>query len=388
MTRLLFLLNDAPFFVSHRLVVAQAARDAGMEVHVAVPFDERAVKIISDAGITHHDIPLRRGARGMVGELKLLRSLWRVIGNVRPDVVHAVTMKPVLYGGIIARFRRVPAVVHAITGLGYLFLIDGFAARVQRGLVKILYRIALGHPNVRAIFQNPDDLALFQSNHLVRRNSTIMIKGCGVDMDDFVPAPEPDGIPVVLFPARIIGDKGVREFVEAARILRGQGIQATFRLVGRTDPDNPTDIGEPVVRAWEREGLVEWKGFATDMATEFAQCHMVCMPSYREGLPRVLIEAAACGRPIVAADVPGCREVVRDGETGTLVPVRDAMGTALALRRLIENGDIRGQMGAAGRKMAEAEFSSESFVANSMAVYDAVLGDRLPSQIHAPKAID
>ncbi len=375
MTKLLFLLNDAPFFVSHRLVLAKAALDAGWDVHVAVPFDEGAVGVIEGAGIIYHHIPLRRGARGLVSELALVGAMWRLIGKLRPDVLHAVTMKPVLYGGVIARMRRVPAVVHAITGLGYLFLIDGAAARFQRGLVKFLYTVALGHSNVRVIFQNPDDLALFQAGRMVRPNTHVTIKGCGVSMKDFAPLPEPDGDPVVLFPARIIGDKGVREFVEAARTLHDSGVKANFRLVGRTDPDNPTDIGEATVRKWEAEGIVEWRGFATDMAAEFADSHIVCMPSYREGLPRVLIEAAACGRAIVTTDVPGCREVVQNGKTGILVPPRNGAATAAALGQLIEDADLRQAMGAAGRKWAEQNFSVAEFIADSMDVYDQVLGE-------------
>ena len=376
MTKLLFLLNDAPFFVSHRLVLAKAAVDAGWDVHVAVPFDAGAVKIIEDAGVTHHHIPLRRGARGPVGEMQLFWAMWHIVGKLRPDVLHAVTMKPVLYGGIIARMRRVPAVVHAITGLGYLFLIDGFAARLQRALVKVLYRAALSHPNARVIFQNPDDLALFESEHLVHPHTQRMIKGCGVSMDDFAPTLEPGGEPVVLFPARIIGDKGVREFVEAARVLQDQDVKAHFRLVGRTDPDNPTDIGEATVRKWEADGVVECRGFATDMAAEFAQCHIVCMPSYREGLPRVLIEAAACGRAIVTSDVPGCREIVRDGKTGILVPVRDGPATADALRTLIEDDDLRRAMGGSGRKFAADNFSVTDFVAKSIGVYGQIMKPR------------
>jgi len=382
MTKLLFLVNDAPFFVSHRLALAKATVDAGWDVHVAVPFDASAVKIIEEAGVTHHHIPLRRGGRGLVGEMQLFWAIWNIVGELRPDVLHAVTMKPVLYGGIIARMRRVPAMVHAITGLGYLFLIDGFVARIQRALVKVLYTAALSHPNARVIFQNPDDLALFQTEHLVHPHTQRMIKGCGVSMDEFSLSPEPDGDPVVLFPARIIGDKGVREFVEAARALQDQGVKAIFRMVGRTDPDNPTDIGEATVRKWEADGMVEWRGFATDMAAEFAQCHIVCLPSYREGLPRVLIEAAACGRAIVTSDVPGCREIVRDGETGILVPVRDGPATAVALRTLIEDVDLRRTMGAAGRKFAMDNFSVSDFVAKSIDVYDQVLK---PAEIAGPK---
>jgi glycosyltransferase involved in cell wall biosynthesis len=375
--RLLFLLNDAPFFVTHRLAVAVAAHALGFEVHVGVPFEARAAAQIRAAGVYLHDIPLRRGARALFGELRLIAAYWRLIGALKPDVVHAVTMKPVLYGGLVARLRGVPAIAYAITGLGYLFLIDGWLARVQRRLVLGLYSVALAHNNARAIFQNPDDRELFLRHHVVRPDITVMIRGCGVDTREFPYTPEPPGLPIVLFPARIIGDKGVREFVAAARQLKAQGVAATFRLLGRTDPDNPTNVSEAEVRAWQAEGVVEWRGFSTEMPAELALSHIVCMPSYREGLPRVLIEAAAVGRPIVTTDVPGCREVVRDGDNGILVPVRNAPALAAALKRLLEDKERRADMGARGRARVLAEFSVEGFVADSLAVYGQVLKDDL-----------
>ena len=383
MTRLLFLLNDAPFFVSHRLPLAARARAAGFDVHVAVPHDDAAVATISAAGITCHDVPLRRGGRGLVGELRLLGAYWRLVGALRPDLLHAVTMKPVLYGGFVARLRRVPAVVHAVTGLGYLFLIDGAAAALQRTLVLALYRFALGHRNVRAIFQNPDDLALFTAQRVVRPGTDVMIRGCGVDLDRYPAAPELPEPVVVLFPARIIGDKGVREFVNAARLLRERGSDAIFRIAGRLDPDNPTDVGAETVRRWQSEGWIEWHGFLADMAAAFAACHVVCLPSYREGLPRVLIEAAASARPIVTTDVPGCREVVADGDNGFLVPARDAAAVAEALARLIDDADLRRRMGTAARRRAAAEFSESLFVEQSVAAWRAVLGPAMPSDAAA-----
>jgi len=367
--RLLMVLNDAPFFITHRLPVALAARDAGFEVHVAAPYDAGPVAIMRREGLAHHDIPLKRGARQVGGELALIMALWRIVGSVRPDVLHAVTMKPVIYAGLVARLRHVPAVVHAITGLGYLFLIEGLAARIQRAIVKQFYRFSLRHRNAVAIFQNPDDLGLFCDNGLVDPAITVMIKGCGVDMTRFAQHPEPTGKPVVVFPARILGDKGVHEFVAAARALHER---ADFVLVGRTDPDNPTDVGEAGIRAWEREGILTWQGFAEDMPAALAQATVVCMPSYREGLPRVLIEAAAIGRAIVTTDVPGCREIVRNEENGLLVPARNGAATAAAVKRLIDDPALRHRLAAQGRARAEAEFSVDLFVEQSLAAYRRV----------------
>jgi glycosyltransferase involved in cell wall biosynthesis len=264
--------------------------------------------------------------------------------------------------------------------MGYLFIRDDWPARTLRALIRPLYRYALGHPNARVIFQNPDDLGLFLRQGLVREDMTVMIKGCGVDMRIFapvepaVPPPEErsDDPLLVIFPARILGDKGVYEFVHAARTLKAAGSQARFILVGRRDPANPTDVAETTILDWEREGLVEWWGFRTDMPKVLRQAHIICMPSYREGLPRGLIEAAACGLPIVTADVPGCREVVRDGESGILVPVRDGAATAAAIGRLLDDSDLRHAMGRAARQLALDEFTVEAFVADTLAAYAAL----------------
>ncbi len=371
--RLLFVMNEALFFTTHRMPVAIAARELGLEVHVAAPYMDEFVEIIRANGFIYHDIPLDRGSLRPGAELVLARALHRLIREVAPDLLHAVAMKPGLYGGSLARLMKVPAVVIAVTGLGYLFLRSGPAMAATHRLVKGLYRFALGHPNARAIFQNPDDLAIFLDGGLVDPAIAVTIKGCGVDLGQFAPAPEADGPITVMFPARIIGDKGVREFVEAARTLKEDGVAARFVLVGRNDPQNPTNVPEAEVRSWERSGIVEWWGFRRDMPATLAQAHVVCAPSYREGLPRGLIEAAACGRPIVTADVPGCREVVREGENGHLVPARDGAATAQAVRRLIEDAALRRRMGARGREIAEAEFSVEQFVAQHLEVYRAVL---------------
>jgi glycosyltransferase involved in cell wall biosynthesis len=371
--RVLFILNDAPFFVSHRLVLAVAARDAGFEVHVAVAHDPAAVATIEAAGLNHHDIPLKRGARRPLGELRLIVRLAGLIRSLRPDLVHTVTMKPALYGGGLARLLRVPAAVNAITGLGYLFLIEGALARLQRAIIKRLYRVALGHPNSRAIFQNPDDLNLFVENGLVDPGNAVIVKGTGVDMEKYRVLPEPKGGLTVMFPARVIGDKGIHEFVAAAKAFQSKGLRARFIIVGRTDPDNPTDVGEPTIRQWEREGLVEWWGFSNDMADTLPKAHIVCMPSYREGLPRVLIEAAACGRAIVTADVPGCREIVKDGENGILIPARDGIATAGAIERLLDDPKLRKRMASRSREIAESEYAMDRFIADTLAVYEVVL---------------
>ncbi|MBX3455609.1 glycosyltransferase family 4 protein [Ferrovibrio sp.] len=376
--RLLIIVHEALFFTSHRLPIGLAMRARGWDVHVAAPADPAVEARLAALGIKMHPIPLARGGMNPLAELKLLAALYRLIRRIDPVLVHHVSLKPVLWGGLASRLARVPAAVHAITGLGFLFTNGEGRADWKTGLLRMmvqqLYRFSLRHRNSLAIFQNPDDLGLFQRLGMVRPDHWRMIKGCGVDMQAFPASPEPtEDPPVAMFPARLLGDKGVNEFVGAAEILRRQGVQARFVLVGRRDPDNPTDIGEPALQNWIKSGLVEYWGYSTDMAASLAKANLIVMPSYREGLPRGLIEAAAIQRAIVTADVPGCREVVRHEQTGLLVRVRDTAATAAAMGRLLQDKAERARMAANGRAMAVAEFSVEFFVAESLKVYGDVL---------------
>ena len=223
--RLLFLVNEALFFTTHRMSVARAAREGGFEVHVAAPHEQEPVEVIEANGFHYHPIPLIRSGTSIKGELTLLMAFWRLLKRIKPDLTHHVAMKPVAYAGCLARLSRVPAVVHAVTGLGYLFIRDDLLSRTQRMIIMRLFRFALAHPNGRVIFQNPDDLDLFTKKAAVDPTIATIIRGTGVDMNRFVPVATPRKRPVVMFPARVIGDKGVHEFVEAARQLTGRGNQ-------------------------------------------------------------------------------------------------------------------------------------------------------------------
>jgi glycosyltransferase involved in cell wall biosynthesis len=380
--RLLIVVQEALFFTTHRLPVGQAMRQRGWEVHVAAPEDPAIAARLAAGGFVFHPIPLIRSRQNPVAEIRLLLALLGLLLRLRPDLLHLVSVKPVVWGGLAARLLGLPAVVHAITGLGYVFIRaesggSGMSGDLLRRLIERLYRIALAHRHSLTIFQNPDDLAVFEARRLVPPGRAVMIKGCGVDMRTFAVRPEPDidasHPPVVMFPARLLGDKGVREFVFAAAQLRAAGADARFVLVGRRDPDNKTDIAAAQLQAWIDAGTVEYWGFSDDMPTMLARAHVIVMPSYREGLPRGLIEAAAIGRAIVTTDAPGCREVVRHEENGLLVPVADGAAVATAIRRLLEDSALRRRLAARGRAIAESEFSVEYFVEASLAIYDRVL---------------
>jgi len=371
--RLLYVVNEAGFFLSHRLPLALAAARAGYDVHVATP-DAPDVATIREAGLTFHPVPFsRRGAHPLT-ELASLYSLYRLYRSLRPDLTHHVTIKPVLYGGIVARLTRIPAMVSAISGLGHVFIAKGWKAATLRFLVKRFYRIALGHPNSKVIFQNPDDERAFSTARLIQPQSAVLIRGAGVDLIRFAHSPQPVGKPLVLFASRMLWTKGVGEFVEAASILQDAGMEARFVLAGRIDSGNPMAVSGDQLREWNDSGTIEWWGQQDDMPDVLAQTHIVCLPtSYGEGVPKVLIEAAACGRPIVATDVPGCREVVRHNDNGLLVPANDSGALANALRQLITDPALRDRMGRRGREIVVQEFSLERVVTETLAVYRMLL---------------
>jgi len=371
--RLIIVLNDVPFFLSHRLPIATGARRVGYDVHVVAPEHPRR-REIEEAGLEFHALPLSRRGMAPVQEITTFAALIALYRRLRPDLAHHVTHKPVLYGSIAARVVGVPAVVNAISGLGYIFVAEGQPARLRQRVLLSGYRLAFGHPRCRGIFQNPDDLAVFRNAGAVRPEQVTLIHGgSGVDLEQYRPSPEPEGRPVVVLPARMLWDKGVGEFVGAARLLRERGVASRMVLVGDPDPGNPRSVTEAQLRDWVMEGAVEWWPYRTDMATVFAASHIVCLPSYREGTPRVLLEAAASARPSVTTDVPGCREVVRHGETGLLVPLRNVPVLADALETLLGDPALRGRYGLRAREVAQAHFGVGKIVETTLGIYDDLL---------------
>lgn len=364
--RVLIVVNDAAFFLSHRLLLARGLEAAGYDVHVATPSDDVSPKIAA-AGFSFHPFPLTRRGTSPASELKTIVALTRLYRELAPDIVHHVTAKAILYGGIAARVAGVRAVVHAVSGLGYVFISSEPRARVLRRAIRAAYRVATAHPNCAVIFQNDDDRAIFGS--AIRTSNVAMIRGSGVDLDAFAATPLPTGVPLVVLPSRMLWDKGVGEFVEAARLLVKRGVAARFALVGGIDPGNPTAVPRERIDAWVAEGIVEWWGLRADMPDVLASSSIVCLPSYREGMSKALLEACAVGRPIVTSDVPGCRDVIGAGSHGLVVPPRDATALAEALATLLGDRDRRERMGASARATAEAEFGIEAVVAETVAVY-------------------
>jgi glycosyltransferase involved in cell wall biosynthesis len=368
--RLLFVVNDTGFFLSHRLPVAIAAREAGFAVDLAA-LNTGGVDEIRAHRITYHPLAIDRTGINPARDFRLLWQLVRLIRAVRPTIMHTVTIKPVLYGGITARWLRVPSLVSAVSGLGLVFFGGDRKTSSVRWVVRALYRQALGHRNSCAIFQNPDDRRWIIDAGLTSSERTVLIRSSGVDIALFQPSPPPPGPPIVIMPARLLWPKGVGEFVEAGRLLRQDGVRIRMALVGEPAAHNPATVTQAAIESWVDQGAIEWWGYQPDMTQVYAQSHIVCLPSYYgEGVPRVLIEAAACGRPIVTTDFPGCREVVAHGVNGLLVPPRAPAALAKALRTLAGDCELRLEMGRRGRERAVAEFSLDRVVAATLAVYE------------------
>jgi glycosyltransferase involved in cell wall biosynthesis len=311
---------------------------------------------------------MRFDAGGMnpLRDLATIQDLLRLFRMLKPDIVHNVTVKPVLYGTLAARLVGVPRVINAISGLGYLFT----GVRLSRRLLGIaLYRLLMRHPDMRVIVQNREDLALFREYDLAPDRTLRLIRGSGVDIVGFAPGTRPAGVPLVLQVSRMVGDKGVREFVQAAEIVRRTHPDIRFVLAGPLYPGNPSALTESELRAAEASGAVTWIGPCNDIAKLLAQASIFCLPSYREGLPKSLLEAGACGLPSVTTDTSGCREVVQDGDNGLLVPVADAPALATAIERLLADPHAAAAMGARARLKVEQEFSLDRIIAAQLALY-------------------
>jgi glycosyltransferase involved in cell wall biosynthesis len=374
--RVLFVVNVGWFFLSHRLALARAAMARGCEVHLACGIEQPWERErIAAEGIVLHELPLRRSSGSAAGALRVMRAVAKMLAEVKPQVVHLVALKVVLLAGLVT--RRVPGrrIIAAFSGLGHLFTDEGTKARVARALIMPWFRIALRGESCVALFQNADDLAVFTAAGAVPERRTRLIRGVGVDLSRFdaqaVPEGDADGgTPCVVLPARVLREKGVREFAAAARELRTRGYRWDFVLAGDPDPENPSSLSPEEIARLEQDCGVRALGHVDDIPSLLARASIVCLPSYREGMPKALAEAAAAGRPIVATDVPGCREAVVPGRNGLLVPPRDAGALAAALETLLRDPALRRSMGGESRAIAEERFDERVLISNTLSLYD------------------
>jgi glycosyltransferase involved in cell wall biosynthesis len=368
--RLLYVVTEDWFFLAHRLPMARAARAAGFEVHVATRVVDGAPAIAAE-GFALHPVPFVRGKVSPLGTLRAIRELRKIHRAIKPALVHHVALQASVVGSIAALGHPVPR-VNALTGLGYTFTSRTANALLLRPIVAGLLPWLVNRPESVVLVENPDDAASMRALG-IPETRIVTIPGSGVDVEMLRPLPEPEESPTVAFVGRLLDDKGIRTLLAAHRLLRQRGSPVKLLIAGRPDPANPTSVSEQEAAGWNREPGVTWLGYVDDIAALWGRAHIAVLPSRREGLPKSLLEAAACGRPMIASDVPGCREVARPGETGLLVPPDRPEALAAAIEQLAGSPELRARYGAAARRLAVERFSADAIGRQTVELYRRLL---------------
>ncbi|HUD42972.1 MAG TPA: glycosyltransferase family 4 protein [Dokdonella sp.] len=368
--------NTDWYLYNFRRALALALREAGYEVVLLSPAGPYGARLEAE-GLRWQPVPMSRRSLNPLREARLLLHLAALFRRERPALVHGFTIKCAVYGALAARMARVPARISAVAGMGYVFTSTDLKARLLRPPLRGLMRAAFDGANARVILQNPDDAKLFREARLADARRIVLIPGSGVDCTRFVPEPMrgPPRAPFrVLLAARLLWDKGVAEYAAAARLLHAQGRAIECLLAGEPDPGNPAAVPEATVREWDASGVLRWLGHVEDMPALLATVDLVVLPSYREGLPKGLIEAAACAKPLITTDVPGCRDVVEHEVDGLRVPPRDAAALAGAIARLHDDPDLATRLGRAARIKASSTFDERIVIERTLAVYRELIG--------------
>ena len=365
--------NTDWYLYNFRMGLANKLINSGYDVVLVSPSGKYS-SCFEEAGFRWIRWNLTRKRANPFEEADTLFSIFRIYHKERPDIVHHHTIKPVLYGSLAARLVGVPKIVNSITGLGYVFQSGRLKARIIKVFVKILYRTILRFSNSEVIFENQNDRQYFIDRNFVLEINTHLIDGVGVDPDRFSPKPEQGLPPMVLLGGRMLYDKGVDVFVEAARSVKTK-MDARFVLVGKPDPGNPESIDERVLSEWDDEGVIEWMGWQSDMSVIYDQAHIIAFPTrYGEGVPTFLIEGAACGKPLVASNLPGCQAVIQDGINGYLLSPDEPKALANALERLISSPELRKKMGENSRRIFLEKFTHARINQSTIKVYDQNIG--------------
>ncbi|MEW9581493.1 glycosyltransferase family 4 protein [Paraburkholderia sp. DGU8] len=373
MPKVVLFANTDWYLYNFRMSFARTLREEGFEVILLSPDGEYGPKL-RDLGFCWHAVPMNRRSLNPLRELALVMWLARFFAREKPQIVHGFTIKSAVYGSLASKLASVPARVNAVAGMGYVFTSGDLKARVLKPLVRQVMRLALNGRDSILVLQNPDDIRLFEAARIVNQKAIRLIKGSGVDLTRFkmksAAAQEPVLPLRALLAARLVWDKGIAEYVEAARLLRREHRTVRFLLAGSPDDGNPASVSAAVVEGWVKEGLVEWLGQVSDMPKLFSEVDVMVLPSYREGLPKALIEAAACGLPLITTDAPGCREVVSEsGVDGISVPVRDVPALAAALRLLDDDREMGRKLGLAAREKALINFDERIVIEKTLSVY-------------------
>lgn len=375
---LVYLVTEDWYFLSHRLPMALAAQRAGYEVHVAthVVSDGPAIK---SYGFQLHPLNWRRGSTNPLAVLAIIREVRSLYRHLSPDLVHHVALEPAIIGSLASVGLNMVC-LNALAGLGFVFTSRTFRARSAAAVIRTIVRNLINRPRHAVLVQNDDDRTVMERLG-VRKAQIFLIPGSGVDAEALIPLPEPPEPITMAFVGRLLDDKGIRTLVSAHEILARRGQSLRLLIAGEPDPANPVSIPPEEIAAWARRPGIEVLGHVDDIREVWRRAHIAVLPSRREGLPKSLLEAAACGRPMVAADVPGCREIARQGDNALLVPADDPRTLADALDRLAQDADLRKRFGAAGRHLVEAEFSAARIGQETVALYGRLLGAAAP--LHA-----
>lgn len=375
--KIFYVANVDWFFISHRLPLALHALEQDYEVYL-LSLDTGRRQELEAKGIHFINIPFKRSGSNPFHELKCIFLLYRYYNRYKPEIIHHITLKASLLGSLAGKMVGNHHIINAISGLGYNFT-DGRDGWLQKA-IKLFIRLAFKSKNISFILQNPDDVELIKGLDLVPFSRIFLIKGSGVNLDEYSYFKASDEFPLkVLFPARILLDKGVMEFIEAAKILESEFLgKAKFILAGDCDKENLSVLGEEELQKFLVKDYIEWIGFQKNMKLIYQNSSIVILPSYREGLPKSLIEACSVGRPIITTDVPGCRECVEDGVNGYLVPAKDADSLADAIKLLLMDAEKRDEFGRNSRLLAEKEFSIDKVIDLTFNIYNKYLESNWP----------
>ena len=369
MSRILYVVSELEDFLSSRLPVALAAKEDGFNISVAAPNAENNTQL-AQYGFDGYDIP-KPDQKLSVSAFKLVQRIDDIMREVQPDIVHAITLKYAFLTGVAARKNKKVQPVYTIAGLGYLFSGESIKPKIMRLLLRPIIRNVFR--NAQIIVQNPDDERTLVRQRFIAQEQSNLVRGSGVDLQRFAPANTNEDAPIILMPTRLIHDKGIAVFIEAAKILKQRGIDARFQIAGGVTSHNPLAISQSEMEKMVANTNVEWIGKVSDMPALYKSCAVIVYPSYYgEGIPRVLLEAAACGRAIVTTDHPGCREAVKDGDNGLLVPVKNAQATADAIEKILKDKNLREQMEKRGRQRAESEFDINLIARQTADIYQKV----------------
>jgi glycosyltransferase involved in cell wall biosynthesis len=372
--KILLVINDMERFWSHRKPLAMAIQQRGWDVVVVAPEIEKERSALKELGIDVYEIPKHTSGMGVGAHMRIVRAIEKAIQDINPDLVYAITLRHAFYTGLAMRSGKIgkPCVL-TIAGLGALFSSNGLKAKTIRAALSPL--LAFAFKGTHLIFQNPDDMQALLNSGVAKKETSHLIKSSGVDLQQypFTPIPENE-TPMILFSSRLVREKGLADFVHASRILREKNIAARFVVAGDIYPQNPNSHTRAEVQAWHDEGVIEWLGQVSNMPLLMQDSSIFVLPSYyREGVPKVILEAMATGRPVLTTNMPGCRETVEDGVTGYLIEIKDGRDIADKVEKLLADPALMQGMGKAAHKKAQDEFSVESVVSRTLAVYDTAL---------------